>query len=151
MAYNYYQPMGYTPMYQPQYGQMQGNPTQQQMQIPQPQPTQAQATIIWVDGYNEAAMYPVAPNAAVALWDKSNPCIYLKRADATGKPSMQIYDMVERKEAPQEQKPAEPRYATVEALQRLSNTVDGIIARLDEMPRKSHPTALSEEANGNER
>jgi hypothetical protein len=142
MAYNYYQPMGYTPMFQPQYQQMQGNPVQPQIQ--QPVQAQTQAAIIWVDGYNEAAMYPVAPNAAVALWDKSNPAIYLKRADATGKPSMQVFDLVERKESPKPEQHAETRFATVEALESVSNRVDGIIAQLAEERRKSHSTALNE-------
>lgn len=141
MAYNYYQPMGgYTPLYQPQYGQMQGNPVQPQMQ-----PAQTQASIIWVNDYNEAAMYPVAPNAAVALWDKSNPSIYLKRADATGKPSMQIFDLVERKEAPREDTRTESRWATVEALQSVSERVDGIIARLNEECLKTAHSASNKE------
>lgn len=148
MAYNYYQPMGYTPMYQPQYQQMQGNPVQPQIQ---PQQMTAQATIIWVDGYNEAAMYPVAPNAAVALWDKTSPVIYLKKADATGKPMMQTYDLVERKPVQEAQKPVEARFATVEALQSVSDRVDGIIAQLKEERLKSHSTALNEGVTENER
>lgn len=147
MAYNYYQPMGYTPMFQPQYQQMQGNPVQPQIQ----QPVQAQATIIWVDGYNEAAMYPVAPNAAVALWDKSNPAIYLKRADATGKPSMQVYDLVERKETPKPEQHTETRFATVEALESVSNRVDSIIAQLGMERLKTHSTALNEGVDKDER
>lgn len=134
-------------MYQPQYQQMQGNPMQPQIQ----QPVQPQAAIIWVDGYNEAAMYPVAPNAAVALWDKASPAIYLKRADATGKPSMQIFDLVERKESPKPEQHAEARFATVEALESVSNRVDGIIARLEEERRKSHSAAFNEEVEKSER
>lgn len=138
MAYNYYQPMGYTPFYN------------QSQQFPQIQPQiQPQATmntgIVWVADYNEAAMYPVAPNAAVALWDKNNPCIYLKRADATGKPMMQIYDLVERKETPKQEQGTESRYATVEALEKLSHTVDGIIAQLNKNGLKSNAAALKEE------
>lgn len=149
MAYNYYQPMGYTPMYQPQYQQMQG---QLQNGSPvQPQGNPQQASILWVDGYNEAAMYPIAPNAAVALWDKTSPVIYLKKADATGKPSVQIYDLVERKPAQEAQKPVEPRFATVEALQSVSERVDGIIAQLKEERRKSHSTAFNEGVKENER
>lgn len=128
MAYNYYQPMGYTPMYN-------------QQPLPQPQPqiqpqAYANTGIVWVADYNEAAMYPIAPNAAVALWDKSSPCIYLKRADATGKPSLQVYDLVERKEQPRNTS-AEPRYATQDALEQLSRTVDGIIERLNQTPVKT--------------
>lgn len=145
MAYNYYQPMGYTPMFQPQqYQQMQGNPIQPQIQ------PQAQATIIWVDGYNEAAMYPVVPNGAVQLWDKNAPIVYLKKADATGKPTMDIYDLIKRKEAPKPAQPAEARFATVEALESVSHRVDSIIAQLEEERRKSHSTAFNEEVSKNE-
>lgn len=38
----------------------------------------------------------VAPNAAVALWDSTAPVIYLKQADASGKPTLKTYDLVER-------------------------------------------------------
>ena len=55
-----------------------------------------QPSIIWVNGEQEAAAYPVAPNNAVALWDSAAPAIYLKKADAAGKPTMQAFDLVER-------------------------------------------------------
>lgn len=139
MAYNYYQPMGY-PMYnQPQ-----------QLPSPQPQLQMQQAAyantgIVWVNDYNEAAMYPIAPNAAVALWDKNSPCIYLKQADSTGKPGLKIYDLVERKP----QASGDARFATVEALERLSKTVDGIILQLNDNGLKTHSTALNEGAEIN--
>lgn len=137
MAYNYYQPMGYAPQtYAPQ--------------MPNPQPQLQQAAyantgIVWVNDYNEAAMYPIAPNAAVALWDKNNPCIYLKQADSTGKPSLKIYDLVERKP----QTSGEARYASLEAFERLSKTVDGIILQLNNDGLKSSSTALGGEAENN--
>ena len=141
MAYNYYQPMGYTPMYN-------------QQPLPQPQPqiqpqAYANTGIVWVADYNEAAMYPIAPNAAVALWDKNAPCIYLKRADATGKPFLQVYDLVERKEQPRNTS-AEPRYATQDALEQLSRTVDGIIDRLNEKPVKTQIRAFGDGVTENE-
>ena len=52
---------------------------------------------MWVDGIEEANNFYVAPNNAVQLWDKNSPCIYKKSADAAGKPTMQIFDLVERK------------------------------------------------------
>lgn len=52
--------------------------------------------ILWVSGEKEANEYPLAVNSAVALWDSNNPVIYLKQSDASGKPSMKIYDLVER-------------------------------------------------------
>ena len=87
MAINPYFPVNYqqpyfqqTPQYQPQY-----------------QPPQT--SILWVSGEKEAQMYPVAPNNAVTLWSQSEPVVYLKQADATGKPSLKAYDLVERAES----------------------------------------------------
>ena len=131
----YYPYSGYQPIYQPNYNTMQGQP---QMQMPQSVPQgQPMASIIWVDGYNEAAMYPVAPNAAVQLWDKSAPVIYLKKADATGRPTMTVYDLVERKSEP---KPtAEPQgalYATKTALKAVCDDVEVLRQGLEEMRLK---------------
>ena len=75
MAYPYYQPFG---SYFPQQAQ------------------QPASGILWVSGISEAQMYPVAPNNAVALWDQSGKAVFLKQADATGKPSMRIFDITER-------------------------------------------------------
>jgi len=84
-------------------------------------------------------MYPVAPNAAVALWDSGAPVIYLKQADASGKPSMKTYDLVERVEAPIESTSAvegtNTTYATKDELAALAGVVrdvDGVIASLKE-------------------
>lgn len=87
MAFPFYQPA-----YQPAYYPM----NYQNMQ--QPQAVQHQNSIIWVSGLAEAQAYPVAPNNAVALWEQSGKVIYLKSADATGKPGIRIYDLVERTE-----------------------------------------------------
>lgn len=86
MAYPFYPtyPYGYTPQ-----------PTQPLQQ------NQQASGIIWVSGAQEAQMYPVAPNNAVALWEQSGKTIYLKSADATGKPTLRMYDLVERAETPQ--------------------------------------------------
>lgn len=59
-------------------------------------------------------MQPVPQQNPVAQggvqWDSSAPTVYLKQADASGKPSLKIYDLVERAETPagaQQIKPAE--------------------------------------------
>lgn len=85
-----YQPsmMGQQPMVQP-------NQTMQQMSQPVQQP-QTQSTILWVSSEREACEYPIAPNAAVALWDSNNPVVYIRKADASGKPDTEIYDLVQR-------------------------------------------------------
>ena len=62
----------------------------------QPIQQQQQSSIIWVSGEREAQMYPVAPNNAVTLWSQTESVVYLKSADATGKPSLKVYDLVER-------------------------------------------------------
>lgn len=105
MAYPYqsyqnpYQ-QGYYPMYQqPQYQQpIQQVPQNVQTQQPV-QPTVYSNGIIWVGNEHEAEMFPVGPNNAVALWESSGKRAYMKKADATGKPTMTVYDLVERSEA----------------------------------------------------
>ena len=102
-----YTPHGWqNPYYPPP---MQDNLMQmRQMQQPQMQPQMlqapqnpvAQSGVQWVAGEQEARNWMIAPNAAVALWDSSAPTVYLKKADASGKPSLTIYDLVERTETP---------------------------------------------------
>lgn len=92
------------------------------------QPQQNQS-ILWVRNEQEAAMYPVAPNNAVVLWDSSSPVIYLKQADASGKPNMKTYDLVERAAEQQDS------YATKSELAALAGVVkdvDSVIASLKE-------------------
>lgn len=105
---NYYQPMQnmIQPMNQPmQMNQPSIPQNNQQFQIPPQNPSPVQPTnqnqpgIIWVPSEQAANEYLVAPNNAVALWDSNNPVIYLKQADASGKPHMTIYDLVERTQA----------------------------------------------------
>lgn len=134
MAYNYF-PATYTP-YQPAYTQ----PYQQMYQQPpivQPtqmsvanQPVQTSNSIIWVANEKEAAMYPIAPNNAVTLWSQSEPVVYLKQADASGKPTMKTYDLVERAETAQNGAAGTgaktPDYATKDELAALVTAVRGI-------------------------
>ena len=105
---NYYQPILYRiqPMNQPmQINQPSIPQNNQQFQAPTQNPSPVQPTnqnqpgIIWVPSEQSANEYLVAPNNAVALWDSNNPVIYLKQADASGKPHMTIYDLVERTQA----------------------------------------------------
>ena len=113
--------------------QMTYNVPQQQQPVQQQNP----ANILWVRNEQEAAMYPVAPNSAVPLWDSNNPVLYLKQADASGKPTMEIYDLVKRAKTPSEAtNSADGKnvdYATKEELAALAGVVkdvDGVIAGL---------------------
>ena len=107
MAYPYFNP--YYPQPMPD-NLMQMRKMQQPQMQPMQQPVQqnpiAQGGVQWVSGEQEARGYLIAPNSAVALWDSSAPTVYLKQADASGKPMLKIYDLVERAEtsrtAPQE-------------------------------------------------
>lgn len=105
MAYN--QPY-YAPYYQPNFYNQNGaspdmlsqmkNQYQPQMQMQSTQmPMQSPSNdFIWVLGEVEAVSFPVAANCTVILWDKNNPTIYIKSANAQGVPSMRILDFVER-------------------------------------------------------
>lgn len=135
-AYNYPFPVTYQNPYQPLgfYGFQPQQPQQQIPQIQQPQmqptsnqpqqPALAQSGILWVTNEQEAQAYPVAPNNAVALWDSSLPAVYIKQADASGKPVLKIYDLTERSETPRS---ASQPVGDVSALRK---EIDGEISRL---------------------
>lgn len=101
MAYPYFNP--YYPQPMPD-NLMQMRQMQQPQMQPQMQPVQqnpiAQGGVQWVNGEQEARGYLIAPNSAVTLWDSSAPTVYLKQSDASGKPTLKIYDLVERAETP---------------------------------------------------
>lgn len=100
MAYNYF-PVNYQypqqTFYQPQMPVQQSTMGQVNQQAPVNYGSSN--TIIWVNSETEAQNYPVAPNNAVALWDSSKAAIYLKQADASGRPSFKAFDLVEHKTA----------------------------------------------------
>ena len=129
--------MAYTPYgwQNPYYAQpMPDNLAQlRQQQMPPmmaPQPPQnpvAQSGVQWVSGEQEARNWMIAPNAAVALWDSSAPTVYLKKADASGKPSLTIYALVERAETPRTAPTADPvKFVTREEFDALAAVVDGM-------------------------
>lgn len=136
MAYGY-QPY-YTPYapYQPpmpdQLAQLRAGQYQPQLPNMQQPPQQNNTQIVWVPGGQAAFEYPVAPNSAVALWDSTAPVIYLKQADASGKPTTKIYDLVERNAAaPPASPPAAVQapaveYATKEDLAALAARVEAL-------------------------
>lgn len=119
--------------YQAQYPQsFYPNPyLQQQAQAPQPQQQSAQAApqvqtsgIIWVSGDEEAAAFPVAPNTAVRLWHSTLPIVYFKQADASGRPTMKVYDLVEHKAIQPEEKHVD--FATKDEVTALDSSIQSI-------------------------
>ena len=145
MAYYGYQPYQ---MYQPpmadQLMQLRQNQYQPNMQqAPQQQPS---PSIVWVQNEMEAANYLVAPNSAVTLWDSNAPVVYLKQADASGKPSMKIYDLVERTQRPVQaaQAPA-VEYAPLSRLEALEARLNELSA-VKEAPKATKKTTTKEDA-----
>ena len=113
---------------------------QMQSQIPQAlQNPVAQSGVQWVSGEQEARNWMIAPNAAVALWDSSAPTVYLKQADASGKPTLKVYDLVERlASAPDAQKAPAAEYVT-------SKEFDALAALVSEMKGKKRKEEKSDE------
>lgn len=111
---------------------------QQQMQAipPMPQNPLPQSGVQWVSGEQEARSWMVAPNAAVALWDSTAPTVYLKQADASGKPTLKVYDLVERlASAPDTQKAPAAEYVTrkeFDALAALVSEMKGKKRKVEE-------------------
>ena len=133
-------PYPYYPQYQPGYypapvpdqlaqlRQNQFQPMQQPQQF-QPQQNPPAPSIVWVQSEQEALNFLVTPNSAVTLWDSNSPVVYLKQADASGKPSMKIYDLVERNSRPAQDPVAPPvEYATKDELAALAARLDALTA-----------------------
>ena len=132
----YYQPPMADQLIQLRQNQYQPN----MQQVPQ----QQSPSIVWVQNEMEATNYLVAPNSAVTLWDSNAPVVYLKQADASGKPSMKIYDLVERSQRPA-QAPQTPvvEYAPLSRLEALE-------ARLNELTAVKDPPKPTKKATTKE-
>lgn len=147
MAYPYYgyQPQYYQPPMADQLMQLRQNQyIPQNMQ--QNQQAQAAPSIVWVQNEMEAANYLVAPNSAVTLWDSNSPVVYLKQADASGKPSMKIYDLVERTQRPvQAQQTPSVEYAPLSRLEALEARINELAA-VKETSKPPKRTTTKEDA-----
>lgn len=126
MAYPY---QSYQAPYQNFYPFPQTMQTNQQVQ--NYSPVINQSGIVWISGEQEAAMYPIAPNNAVALWDQSGKAVYLKQADASGKPTMRVYDLVERVQTAQSADGKTIEYATKNDLSAILSAYDAIKADIE--------------------
>ena len=104
---------------------------QQQMMQPAPPPVPqnpvATGGVQWVGSEQEARGYLIAPNSAVAVWVSTAPTVYLKQAVASGKPTLKIYDLVERAEtAPNAPQKPGAEFVTREEFDRLAALVGEI-------------------------
>lgn len=125
MAFNPYYQSPYYPQPMPD-NLMQMRQQQMMQPAPPPVPQNPVATggVQWVSSEQEARGYLIAPNSAVALWDSTAPTVYLKQSDASGKPTLKIYDLVERAETASNapQKPG-VEFVTREEFDRLAALV----------------------------
>lgn len=122
--------------------QMKGQYQPQMVQQPMPQqmPTQSDP-MLWVLGQTEAESYPVAPNNVVTLWDKNNPTIYIKSANAQGVPSIRILDFIER--TPNAQKTPEnhvcncgDKFITKTELEAINGKFEDISGKIADVEKK---------------
>lgn len=109
-------------------------------------PQQTSTSMVWVGNEQEALNYPVAPNNAVPLWDSNNPVVYLKQADASGRPTIKIYDLRERTRMPEKSVSEEPSINTTYAEKSEITTINGEIEGL-----KTEFKALRKELNSMKR
>ena len=155
MPYNSYYPIGYQPFggqynYQPQQPMASMQPQQQTQPTPQPMTS----SIIWVQGEAGAKSYLVAPNTTVQLWDSERQTIYIKSADASGKPSLKAYDLVERAEsasaASSLQQSKATDYATKSDLDALSQTIDALKSEVKSVRKEIDKKKKKEEDDDDE-
>ena len=83
-----------------------------------------QGGIIW-GTYEEAFAYPLAPNAAVTIWDRNQKVVYWKQSDAAGRQSMQTLDYTIRGEIQPDANP-EKEPATKEDLAAVLAEIRGL-------------------------
>ena len=147
MAYPYYQNpytmvypqtgYPYVPQYQNNVYQPSQTVPQQQIyntQMPQqtPQIQQQPGMFNWVKSEQEVESEYVAPNTVKTFWHETEPVVYMKQADATGKPTIRTFDLVERVHKPvSEEKP--PDYATKEELAVFGNSLSSFSSVVKEM------------------
>lgn len=110
--YNGYNPIPY------------GNPYSPNMGYTMPQAPQNDS-VNWVLGEAGAKAYMVAPGSTVLLMDRDQPVLYLKTVDASGMPSLRIFDYVERSaRMPQNaQEPHEDKYITRKEFEEFSRKI----------------------------
>lgn len=126
MPFSYYNPYQ-TPVYQPPMQDSLSQFRQNPYQTPAPQP--GGNGNVWVSSQAEAAAYLMAPNSSVALWDSTAPYIYLKQTDASGKPTMKTYELVERTAQPPAVNNQAGEYVTRQEFDTLMGKVEALSKR----------------------
>lgn len=114
---NAYTPIIQQPVYYPNYLQQSAK---------QPESQKPGMFITWVKSEKDVDNEVVVPNGAAAFWNENEPVIYLKKADATGKPSITVYDLVERKTEETNAEENKQEYATSSDFKSLVGAVNDI-------------------------
>lgn len=160
----YYQ--AYNPPMPDQLAQLRANQYQQQMQQPsvgqfapnmqmpsgnnfqQPAPAQMQNSRIWVSSEREVTDYLVAPNSSVDLWDTNGTIMYTKQADASGKPTVKVYDVIERNTAPQtaqiSTKSLNEEFVTRSEFDALKAKIEGLTANVQNKTKSKQKEEVTE-------
>lgn len=132
--YNY-NPYSYQQMVQPIQQPQMMQPVQNTQNNVQPSPTQI--SNVWIYNESEISNYPIAPNNAVRFWIANKQVFYEKSADATGKPTLKVYEYTERAEQPVDGSKSDggkdTPYAMKEDVAALAGVVkgfDGMIASM---------------------
>ena len=87
---------------------------------------QIQSGNIWVNGFEEVNAFPVAPNTSVRLWHKNKPILYIKTADASGRPTIEAYDLHRQTELDDSESEKQTEYALKSDLASFASAVSGI-------------------------
>ena len=132
MPYPYYTPYGqagspytvYPNYYMPQIPAMNYQPNYPQQNVKTPEQPKGGMLVSWVKSEKDVDNDYVGPNSAAAYWNENEPVLYLKQADATGKTSLTIYDLVERKV--EEKEEIKQEYATSSDFNSLVGAVNNI-------------------------
>lgn len=120
----------------------------QPMQQPMQQPAPQQSGLIWVQGEAGAKSYMVANGNSVLLMDSESQTFYLKSADASGMPSMRVFDYHERSVQKPQPVPAPAQQPAAEYVTR--DEFNALAARLDAITAKPAKGSKAKEAAADE-
>lgn len=102
-------------------------------------------TFDWIRGGEVAVnAYQVQPGNTVRLMDADNPVLYVKTVDFTGKPLVEIYDLVLRQNKPEQEPSSE--FVTKTDLQAI--IADTVRKELNRATKQNSKSPRKEVANG---
>ena len=102
------------------------------------------SSIIWVSGEAGAKSYLVAPNSTVTLWDSESKTIYVKSADASGMPSMKVFEYKERVT-----EPSNGDSVTRKDIESINERIEKLKSQIEAITEVKHEP-ITNNANANE-